>query len=107
VFLPKYEKKYGEKPTAAFHPHSYDAANMIFAAIKKVAKTQGGTLYIGRKALRDALFATKGFKGLTGTVTCNPYGDCADPHIAVYTAVSADPSKFVPGVDPKKVYPTK
>ncbi len=107
VFLPKYEKKYGEKPTAAFHPHSYDAANIVFAAIKKVAKTQGGTLYIGRKALRDALFATKGFKGLTGTLTCNPYGDCADPHIAVYTSVSADPSKFVPGVDPKKVYPTK
>ncbi|HXX38805.1 MAG TPA: branched-chain amino acid ABC transporter substrate-binding protein [bacterium] len=107
VFVPKYQKKYGERPTAAFHPHAYDAANIIFAAIKKVGKDQGGTLYIGRKALRDALFATKGFKGLTGTITCNPYGDCADPHIAIYQAVSSDPSKFSPGTDPKKVYPTK
>jgi len=107
VFLPKYQKKYGEKPTAAFHPHSYDAANVIFAAIKKVAKNQGGTLYIGRKALRDALFATKGFKGLTGTITCNQYGDCADPHIAIYQSVAADPANFVPGTDPKKVYPMK
>ena len=23
-------------------------------------------------------------KGLTGTITCNQYGDCADPRIAVY-----------------------
>ena len=105
VFLPKYEKKYGEKPTGAFHPHSYDAANVIFAAITKVAKNQGGTLYIGRKALRDALFATKGFKGLTGTLTCDANGDCADPHIAVYQSVNADPANFEPGKDPKKVYP--
>ena len=106
-FLPKYEKKYGQKPTGAFHPHGYDAAMIIFAAIKKVAKADGGTLYIGRKALRDALFATKGFKGLTGTITCNAYGDCADPHIAVYQSVSADPAKWDPGTDPKKVYPGK
>lgn len=104
-FLPKYEKKYGEKPTGAFHPHSYDAANVIFAAITKVAKNQGGTLYIGRKALRDALFATKGFKGLTGTLSCDANGDCADPHIAVYQSVNADPANFEPGKDPKKVYP--
>ena len=104
-FLLKYKKKYGESPTAAFHPHSYDAAMMVFAAIRKVARVQGGALYIGRKALRDALFATRSFKGLTGTLTCNQYGDCADPHIAVYQSISADPAKWNPGVDPKKVYP--
>jgi branched-chain amino acid transport system substrate-binding protein len=105
VFLAKYEKKYGQKPTGAFHPHAYDATNVIFAALKKVTKAQGGSLYIGRKALRDALFATKGFKGLTGSLTCNKDGDCGDPHIAVYQSVNADPAKFDPGKDPKKVYP--
>ena len=78
---------------------------MVFAAIRKVAKQQGGSLYIGRKALRDALFATKNFKGLTGTLTCNAYGDCADPHIVVYQSLSADPAKWDPGKDPRKVYP--
>ena len=107
VFLPKYEKKYGEKPTGGFHAHAYDAAMIIFAAIKKVGKVQGGSLYIGRKALRDALFATKGYKGLTGTITCDSYGDCGDPHIAVYQIVSADPAKWSPGTDPKKIYPLK
>lgn len=57
---------------------------MIFAAIEKVAVKDGDTLYVGRKALRDALYATKGMKGLTGNITCNQYGDCADPRIAVY-----------------------
>jgi branched-chain amino acid transport system substrate-binding protein len=104
-FVPKYKAKYGEEPISAFHPHSYDATMMVFAAIRKVAKQDGGTLYIGRKALRDALFATRNFKGLTGNLTCNAYGDCADPHIAVYQSVSADPMNWKPGVDPKKVYP--
>ena len=34
--------------------------------------------------LRDALYATKGYKGMTGTLSCDEYGDCADPAIAVY-----------------------
>lgn len=106
VFLDKHQKKYGEKPLAPFHPHAYDAANMIFAAVEKVAKKDAaGNTYIGRKALRDALLATKNFKGLTGTLTCDKYGDCADPKIAVYQTLSADPAKWDPGKNPKKIYP--
>ena len=105
-FLEKHQKKYGEKPLSAFHPHAYDAALVIFAAIEKVGKKDAqGNLYIGRQALRDALFATKNFKGLTGTLTCNQFGDCADPKIAVYVTVSADPAKWNPGTDPKQIYP--
>jgi branched-chain amino acid transport system substrate-binding protein len=85
TFLEKHQKKYGEKPIAPFHAHAYDATMMIFSAIEKVAKkAPDGTLYIGRKALRDVLYATKNFKGLTGNLTCNKYGDCADPRIAIY-----------------------
>jgi branched-chain amino acid transport system substrate-binding protein len=83
-FLDKHVKKYGEKPIAPFHAHGYDAAMMIFAAIEKVAVKDGDNLYIGRKALRDALYATKNLQGLTGNLTCDQYGDCADPRIAVY-----------------------
>jgi branched-chain amino acid transport system substrate-binding protein len=85
TFLERHQKKYGEKPIAPFHAHAYDAAMMIFAAIEEVAKKgPDGALYIGRRALRDALYATKNFKGLTGNLTCDKYGDCADPRIAVY-----------------------
>ena len=84
-FLAKHQKKYGEKPLAPFHAHAYDAAMIVFAAIEKVGKkAPDGTLYIGRMALRDAMLATKNYKGLTGTLTCDNYGDCADPKIGIY-----------------------
>lgn len=94
-FLAKHQKKYGEKPLAPFHAHAYDGALMIFAAIEKVAKKgKDGSLTIGRKALRDVLYATKGLKGLTGTITCNQYGDCADPRIAVYQQTAENIKKL-------------
>jgi len=84
-FLAKHQKKYAEKPLAPFHAHAYDAAMIVFNSIEKVAKkAPDGTLYIGRMALRDALLATKDHKGLTGNLTCDKYGDCADPKIGIY-----------------------
>ncbi len=89
-----------------FHAHAYDAASIIFAAITKVAvKDADGTLHIGRKALRDAIYATKDFKGITGTLTCSQYGDCGAPVIAVYQITSSDPAAWNPGVNPEKIYP--
>ena len=95
-FLAKHKKKYGEAPLAPFHAMGYDAARMIFAAIEKVGKkAPDGTLYIGRKALRDALYATKNYKGLTGNLTCDKYGDCADPKIAVYITTADNVKNLV------------
>lgn len=86
TFLPAYREKFGvEDPVSIFHAHAYDAFMMIKAAIEKVAvQDADGTLHIPRQALRDAMFATKDFQGLTGNLTCTPTGDCADPKIAVY-----------------------
>jgi branched-chain amino acid transport system substrate-binding protein len=86
VFLPKYKELSGvDSPVSIFHAHAFDAANMIFAAIEKVAvQDADGTLHIPRQALRDAMYATADYPGLTGNLTCTPTGDCADPKIAVY-----------------------
>ncbi len=95
-FLEKHQKKYGEKPLAPFHAHAYDAAMIIFAAIEKVAqKAPDGSLTIDRGKLRDALYATKNFKGLTGTINCDQYGDCADPKIGVYKTTEANVKNLV------------
>jgi branched-chain amino acid transport system substrate-binding protein len=85
-FVPAYEAKFGSKPVSIFHAHAYDAANMVFACIEQVAQgdKDGGTLVIGRQAIRDCMYGTKDFKGLTGNLTCSATGDCADPKIAVY-----------------------
>jgi branched-chain amino acid transport system substrate-binding protein len=85
AFVAKYEAKFGSSPISIFHAHAYDAYNMIKAGIEAVAVVDAdGTLHIGRQALRDALFATKDYKGLTGVLTCTPTGDCANPTIGVY-----------------------
>jgi len=83
-FLEAHMAKYGEKPLNVFHAHAYDGASMLMAAIEKVAvQDEDGTLHIGRQALRDALYGTRNFEGITGTLNSNEYGDCADPKIVV------------------------
>jgi branched-chain amino acid transport system substrate-binding protein len=84
-FVPKYQDKYGSEPLSIFHAHSYDAFMIIAQAIESVGVLdEDGTLHIPRQALRDAIYATKNFQGMTGNLSCTPTGDCADPHIAVY-----------------------
>jgi len=98
-FLSKYQEAYGEAPIQIFHAHGYDAANIMLNAIEEVAVDVDGTLYVGRQALRDAIFATTDFPGITGTLSCNEFGDCSAPVIAVYQVtpdIAADPQGLWP-----------
>jgi branched-chain amino acid transport system substrate-binding protein len=105
-FVEAYEAKFGEKPIQAFHANAYDGAKVLIAAIEDTA-VQGddGTLYIGRQALRDALFATKGYDGVSGLIECDENGQCAGFKFAVYRFTDSDPSTFEIGTNPEKIYP--
>lgn len=110
AFVEKHNAKYGEAPLSIFHAHAYDATNIIFAALAKVAVVQeDGTIYVPRQALRDAIYATVDFQGITGTLSCSASGDCGAPVIAVYEVVNADPASWNPqdaaNPNPKKVFP--
>lgn len=84
TFLETYQTEYGSEPTAPFHAHAYDATNMLLDAIAAVAQVgDDGSMLIGRQALLDAIAATDGMAGITGTISCDENGDCADPKIAV------------------------
>jgi branched-chain amino acid transport system substrate-binding protein len=84
TFKPKYTEISGEaQPIQVFHAHAFDAVNIVLAAIEEVGIEEGGTLYIPRTALRDAVLGTSGHEGITGTLTCTETGDCADPAISV------------------------
>jgi branched-chain amino acid transport system substrate-binding protein len=89
VLLPAYLARYGD-PLSVFHGHAFDAANMIIAGIEAVAVEFEGTVQVGRQALREALFATENFEGATGTLTCDPYGDCAAAQIVVSTVIEGN-----------------
>lgn len=101
----EYKQMFGEAPISGYHANAYDAATMAVMAIKKVAVVgKDGSLYIGRKALRDAVFATK-FDGVGGPIACDPHGECAQFKPAVYQYTNADPATFKIGVNPKRIYP--
>ncbi|OQY19935.1 MAG: hypothetical protein B6I34_09045, partial [Anaerolineaceae bacterium 4572_32.1] len=71
LFVERYAERYGEPPSSPFHVYAFDATMMILEAIEQVAVQDGEMLFIGRQALRDALYATHDFPGLTGTLTCS------------------------------------
>lgn len=82
-FVAAYEDAYGEPPIQAFHAHAYDAAMMVFTAIENVAQEDSdGNLVIDLQALRDELHSIT-YDGLTGTLHCDDFGDCAAPAIDI------------------------
>jgi branched-chain amino acid transport system substrate-binding protein len=85
TFLPAYEEVSGSAtPLSVFHAHAFDAMNMIIKAIEEVAvQNADGSLTIDRQALRDKFFSFANYAGITGNLTCNANGDCADPKISV------------------------
>ncbi len=104
-FVEEYKKMFGEAPISGYHANAYDAAMLAFKAIEAVAKKdEAGNLYIGKKALHDAVFATK-FEGVSGPIECDAYGECAKFKPAVFEFISADPKSFSVGTNPKKIYP--
>jgi branched-chain amino acid transport system substrate-binding protein len=109
-FIEKHQAKYGEAALSTFHAHAYDATNILFQALEQVAVVQDdGTVYVPRQALRDAIYATKDFQGITGNLSCSPSGDCGAPVIAMYQVVSSDPATWNPAdqanPNPKKIWP--
>ncbi len=107
-FLTKYKQRFASV-LSIFHAHAYDATNILFAALEKVTvQAADGTLYVPKKALRDALFATKDFPGITGILSCSASGDCGAPIIAVYQITAeaiANPAENWPPKAP--IWPKK
>jgi branched-chain amino acid transport system substrate-binding protein len=78
AFLDAYVEAYGEEPPAPYAPESYDGISIILKAIEAAAiEGDDGTLYIGRQAMRDAMYNVESFEGLSGTIECGPTGDCS------------------------------
>jgi len=94
AFAAAYFDEFGEDPLTLFSAFAFDASNLVLNGIEEVGIVDGaGTLHIGRLALRDALFATAGFEGLTGTITCDPLGECGATGFQILTV---DGGELVP-----------
>jgi branched-chain amino acid transport system substrate-binding protein len=100
-----YKDQFGN-PTASFNANAFDAFNIVAQAIEQVGIVgDDGSLTISRTALKDAVFATADYEGLTGTLTCIPTGDCQSQSavsIGVYQAPDAPVNPATP--DAKPIY---
>lgn len=75
-FVKKFEAKYGT--LSSYGPLAYEAANIIFEAIKKAGKAD-------RAAVRDAVRATRNYKGVLGVpISFDDKGDVSGGLIYVY-----------------------
>jgi branched-chain amino acid transport system substrate-binding protein len=73
LFLEEFGRKAGE--LSAFTWSAWDTGNVLIAAIESVAFVEGGTLFVPRGALVDAVRNTN-FTGLTGLIKCDAIGEC-------------------------------
>jgi branched-chain amino acid transport system substrate-binding protein len=74
-FVNDYKARYNSIPDA-LAATAYDAARIMFDAVKRANSLDG-------KAIRDALAATKDFPGVTGTVTFNENRDAVKPIVMI------------------------
>jgi branched-chain amino acid transport system substrate-binding protein len=82
AFVASYEEAYGEPPIQSFHAHAYDATMMLLNAVANVAEVDGDNVTVDLQALRDELHSLE-YSGLTGSLACDEFGDCASPAIDI------------------------
>ncbi len=85
-FLPAYYALSGtETPLAPYHAHGYDAYNILLDAIEfaHVGDDADGTSFFSKEAIRAYVASLADYDGLTGTLTCDEFGDCGSPYVSI------------------------
>jgi branched-chain amino acid transport system substrate-binding protein len=90
AFIKKFEDENGSPPDS-LAMCGYDAANLLFEAMKKDPSATG-------EKLRDAIANTKDFEGVTGTINFNATRDAVKP--AVVLEIKDGKPTFVARVNP-------
>ena len=81
----RFEAAYGEPPAAPYFLGGYDAWHILLDAIEAVAEPgDDGGLRIDRAALLDYVDSLEGYEGASGTITCQPGGECVSAPTGIY-----------------------
>lgn len=89
-FISNYTARFGSKPDA-LAASGYDAARILFEAIKRADSIDG-------QKIRDALAATKDFNGATGIISINENRDATKSAVVLQVVKKA--FKFVESINP-------
>ncbi len=90
-FLAKYRAAYGGKTPDALAVLGYDAANVLFAAMKRAKSLSGPDL-------RDAIAATRDFPGVSGNITLDKDRNAVKP--AVVLRIENGAAHYVATIQP-------
>lgn len=73
-----YLSAYGKEPLSVWNTSAFDAANLVFDAIRRSAVQQSdGSILLPRAALVESMRVVDGYEGLSNRLACTPKGDCA------------------------------
>ena len=75
-FVQEYKQRYGNLLPDAHAALAYDAARLLFDAIKRSGSTDGAKL-------RDALAQTKDFRGITGSISMDAHRNAVKPAVVL------------------------
>jgi branched-chain amino acid transport system substrate-binding protein len=84
-FVEAYKTAYNVKDVDALSAQGYDAANVLFAAMKAAGKPDGGDYNSDayRAKVRDAIAATANFHGATGIITLDADRNAKKPAVVL------------------------
>ena len=81
----RFEAAWGEPPAAPYYLGGYDAWHILLDAIEAVAEPgDDGGLRIDRAALLGYVDSLEGYEGASGTITCQPGGECVSAPSGVF-----------------------
>jgi branched-chain amino acid transport system substrate-binding protein len=75
-FVAKFKKEYGGQQPDSLAAQAYDAAGMLFDAMKRATDLTG-------PAIRDALAQTKNYRGVTGDITMDEKRNASKPAVVL------------------------
>ena len=78
-FVAKFKKEYGGQVPDSLAAQAYDAAGMLFDAMKRAKDVTG-------PSIRDALAQTKDYKGVTGDITMDDKRNASKPAVVLKIA---------------------
>ena len=78
AFLTAYQSAYGSPPESGYWAQSYDATTLLLEAIEAASYVDDdGSLVVDRAGVRQHLDGVDGFRGISGTLACDDFGDCS------------------------------
>ena len=89
--LDDYRADHGEEPSSAYWASTYDATTILLSAIEANAEVNdAGQLVIDKAGISSSVAALRDYGGLTGSISCDDFGDCGSQKIVIIHHTDSD-----------------